>query len=86
MALLSTTRSDCIFRADESLQKITIPTGGEGAGPTGGTRPEDWALGYGLERYLGSNVKGRAEIDIDNEKERRALLQEMIVECLVLVA
>ncbi len=38
-----------------------------------GTRPEEWALRHGLELYFGSSVKGEAEIDWDNQKERQAL-------------
>jgi len=45
-----------------------------------GTRPEEWALRHGLESYFGSSVKGEAEIDWDNEKERRALLQKIVAD------
>ena len=45
-----------------------------------GTRPEEWALRHGLESYFGSSVKGEAEIDWDNEKERRVLLQKIVAD------
>jgi len=45
-----------------------------------GTRPEEWALRHGLESYFGTSVKGEAEIDWDNEKERRALLQKIVAD------
>jgi hypothetical protein len=44
------------------------------------TRPAEWALRHGLESYFGSSVKGEAEIDWDNEKERRALLQKIVAD------
>ena len=45
-----------------------------------GTRPEEWALRHGLELYFGSSVKGEAEIDWDNQKERQALLQKIVAD------
>jgi hypothetical protein len=45
-----------------------------------GTRPEEWALRHGLDSYFGSSVKGEAEIDWDNKKERRALLQKIVAD------
>ena len=44
-----------------------------------GTRPEEWALRHGLELYFGSSVKGEAEIDWDNQKERQALLPILFI-------
>jgi len=37
-------------------------------------------LRHGLEPYFGSSVKGEAEIDWDNEEERRALLQKIVAD------
>ena len=45
-----------------------------------GTRPEEWALRHGLELYFGSSVKGEAEIDWDNQKERQALLLKIVAD------
>ncbi len=35
---------------------------------------------HGLESYFGSSVKGEAEIDWDKEKERRALLGQLLLQ------
>ncbi len=45
-----------------------------------GTRPKEWALRHDLEFYFGSSVKGEAEIDWDNGKESRALLQRIVAD------
>jgi len=45
-----------------------------------GTRPADWARKWALDLYFGSSVKGEAEIDWDNEKERQALLQKIVAD------
>jgi hypothetical protein len=39
---------------------------------------EKWAGRQGLERYLGSSVKGQAKIDWDNQAARRGLLSEEV--------
>jgi len=43
-----------------------------------GKKAEVWAKEQGLQRYLGSSVKGEADIDWDDEKARRAFLQGMV--------
>ena len=45
-----------------------------------GTRPEEWARKWALDLYFGSSVKGEAEINWDNGKERRALLQKIVAD------
>lgn len=45
-----------------------------------GVKVEAWAKGRGLERYFGSSVKGEAEVNWDNEKARRAFLQEVVTD------
>jgi len=45
-----------------------------------GTQPADWARKWALDLYFGSSVKGEAEINWDNGKERRALLQKIVAD------
>jgi len=41
---------------------------------------ECWAQEHGLGRYFGSSVKGEAGIDWDDEKARRAFLQDIVAD------
>lgn len=45
-----------------------------------GMRVKAWAKEHGLERYLGSSVKGEAAIDWDNEKARQAFLKGIVAD------
>ncbi len=43
-----------------------------------GEEPEAWAAGHELGRYLGSSVKGRAEVDWDDEESRQRVLAGIV--------
>jgi hypothetical protein len=45
-----------------------------------GAEVEGWARKHGLGRYFGSSVKGEAGIDWDDEKARRAFLQDIVAD------
>jgi len=45
-----------------------------------GENAEVWARQRGLERYFGSSVKGEASVNWDNEKARRAFLQDIVAD------
>ena len=44
------------------------------------SKAKEWAKRRGLESYFGSSVKGEAGIDWDNDKERQALLQQIVAD------
>ncbi len=45
-----------------------------------GNEAQEWAIGQGLESYFGSSVKGEADIDWDNKKQRQAFLQKIVAD------
>lgn len=45
-----------------------------------GEEVEVWATEHGMDGYLGSSVKGEAEIDWDNEAQRQAFLQSIVMD------
>ncbi|MDO8716524.1 MAG: IS1182 family transposase, partial [Dehalococcoidales bacterium] len=45
-----------------------------------GVKTQEWAKQRGLERYFGSSVKGEAAINWDDEKARRAFLQNIVAD------
>lgn len=45
-----------------------------------GVKTQEWAQEHGLERYFGSSIKGEASVDWDDEKARRAFLQDIVAD------